>query len=260
MNQPITLEIQELTEVLKAAVQKKAPAVMTHQTKGKWHMTKVHLAELGTNTLTIEIAVGSPKKHSTNIQIDQPVGLSLKSGYNKFVIESIVTGFEPSIETEAGGRIMLEMPERAQKLQRRSFFRVPVPKSMKVKVLFWHRGYHDDSIEAPLDNYWQANLADVSAGGMQIIITEQEKLSFKVGQIIGLQFTPMPYEKPLLLEGQVRHIAKSADGDSYYLGLQLIGLEISPEGRQRLHRLCAVVENYYQINQTENHQPATTSS
>jgi len=258
MNQPQTLQRKELIEVLNKAIGEKTSAIMTHQAKGKWHMTKVALVELRQAGLAIEIGQ-KQKRQPLNIQVDQPVGLSLKHGYDKFIFEATVIGFENDASAQQTAKILLKLPERGEKYQRRNFFRVAVPNNMKVKVLFWHRGYHDEINEIPDEKYWQGRLIDVSAGGMQICIGRDKRPNFRDGQLVGLEFTPMPYEKPLLLEGQVRHIAASPKGEDVYLGLQIIGLELNPKGRESLRRLCTIVEYYYQIIQTDNQQAATTA-
>ena len=65
-----------------------------------------------------------------------------------------------------------------------------------------------------------------------------------------MRFTPMPYETPLLLSAQIRNILPTADGKRASLGLQIVGLEASPEGRKILTRLISIVEQYYRINQS----------
>ncbi len=248
MNQPETIRNEQVVEAMEAAVREQASAIMTHLSRGKWHMTKVALKSTANGRLNIEI-VPREKPHPINIQVDQPVGMSLKLGYNKYIFDTVVLGFEPSIKSANGGSVILTMPERAEKLQRRSFFRVPVPICFSVKVLFWHRGYKDGANDVPFENYWQARLLDISAGGMQIAVESNLAENFKIGQLVGLQFTPMPYEKPVLLEAQVRHTAPTADGRELCMGLQIIGLEASVEGRQVLSQLCGIVEQYHQINQ-----------
>jgi hypothetical protein len=248
MNQPETIRNEQVVEAMEAAVREQASAIMTHLSRGKWHMTKVAIKIAAGDKLYVEIAPRE-KPHPINIQIDQPVGMSLKLGYNKYIFDTIVLGFEPSIKSASGGTLILTMPERAEKLQRRSFFRVSVPKCFAVKVLFWHRGYKDGANEVPFENYWQARLLDVSAGGMQIAVESSLSENFKPGQLVGLQFTPMPYEKPILLEAQLRHAAPTSDGSELCMGLQIIGLEASVEGREVLAQLCGIVEQYHQINQ-----------
>ena len=65
-----------------------------------------------------------------------------------------------------------------------------------------------------------------------------------------------------MFDAQIRNILPAADGKSICLGLRIVGLEASSEGRQVLQRLCSVVEHYYQINQCSAKQRdfQTTSS
>jgi hypothetical protein len=53
-----------------------------------------------------------------------------------------------------------------------------------------------------------------------------------------------------MFSGQIRNMLPTADGNNVCLGVQIVGLEASPEGRQVLERLCGVVERYHQINQS----------
>jgi hypothetical protein len=64
----------------------------------------------------------------------------------------------------------------------------------------------------------------------------------------------VPYEKPLMLNARIRNVLPTADGKSNCLGLQIIGLEASPEGRRVLTRLIDIIKRYYQINQSSARQ------
>jgi hypothetical protein len=116
---------------------------------------------------------------------------------------------------------------------------------------------------------------DISAGGAQVIVPCRDTQScvstavgeggaaggesdFHKGQFLGVRFTPMPYETPLVFNVQVRNVLPTADHTSLCLGLQIVGLEASEEGRQVLGRLAKVVECYHQINQSEGRGPQTT--
>ncbi|OHB55716.1 MAG: hypothetical protein A2Y07_11300 [Planctomycetes bacterium GWF2_50_10] len=235
------------SDLMVMAAGKCTPAVMTHISRGKWHMTKVNLVYADSNAIHLEI----PQKdhhHPVNIRVDQPVGLSFKHDYCKYICDSVVTGFEPSTNMDSGGVIVIASPQRVDRLQRRNFYRVTVPLNLNVRALFWHRGYKDETNSMPEENYWQGRLIDLSAGGMQIGIDPMIRSNFSQGQIVGLQFTPMPYEKPILLECQIRHIAPTVDGAMICLGLQIVGLEATAEGRETLMGLCEVVKTYYNMN------------
>jgi hypothetical protein len=248
---------------------------MSYLSRGKWHVAKVLLTNLGANGLDIRLLprntdsilqkshqMPTPKPPPINIQVNQPVGISLKYGYGKFIFETTVVAVQPSTEPAGGPAIALMVPERIELVQRRSYFRVDVPSSLKVNVMLWHRRYTDemsetqqietqtsDSRRLPKECYWQGKLTDISAGGVQIVVDTGQKPDFKRGQFMGLRFTPMPYEMPLMFDAQIRDILPTAGEKSICLGLRIVGLEASPEGRQVLQRLCNVAEHYYQINQ-----------
>lgn len=211
-------------------------------------MSKVIISHVGENTVHVDIAPRE-KPLPINIQIDQPIGLTFKLDFFKFICQSVISGLEPSITKDCGGRLVLRMPHKIEKMQKRSFFRVQVPESMQVNVMFWHRGYKDGTKAVPQSNSWQGTLIDLSGGGLQIAAGIDQKPNFKEGQLIGLQFTPMAHSKPLIIEGQIRHIAKTADEKNICLGVQIVGLEASNDGRERLKRLVETVDIYHNINQ-----------
>jgi hypothetical protein len=57
-----------------------------------------------------------------------------------------------------------------------------------------------------------------------------------------------------MISAQIRNILPTSDGSSASIGLQIVGLEASPEGREVLARLIGIVEQYYKINQSGDRQ------
>jgi hypothetical protein len=253
MSKLAVLQETKPREILQIVIEEKTPAIMSYLSKRKWHVAKVLLSELGANRLNIHV-LPRENPHPLNIQVNQPVGISLKYGHGKFIFETTVLVLEPSPEQTSGGTIVLRVPDRIEIVQRRSYFRVDVPPSLKVNVLLWHRSSTDTEQQVPPEHYWQGKLADISAGGAQIVVDTVQNPDFKKGQFVGLRFTPMPYEIPLMFDAQIRNLLPTADDKSICIGLQIVGLEASPEGRQTLQRLCNIVEQYYQINQSNAKQ------
>jgi len=290
MNKVMLLRGDEPEKILQTAIDKKVPAIMSYLSKGKWHVAKVLLNELVGDRLSVDSATSKKKQHPLNIQANQPVGISFKYEYGKFVFDTTVVGFEPTSSPEAdegwGGTMILAVPNRIEVVQRRSYYRVDVPESLKVKVIMWHRSGKreakkqiEDAAE-DVHNYCQGRLVDISAGGAQVVVSYSDEagcpesvrheskgntsrtfcageLDFRKGQFVGMRFTPMPYETPLVVSAQIRNILPTADGRSASLGLQIVGLEASPEGREVLARLISIVEQYYQINQSGARQRDT---
>ncbi len=291
----MVLQGDELKKILQTAIDKNVSAIMSYLSKDKWHVAKVLLTDLAADRLSVESTPSKKKQHPVNIQANQPVGISFKYEYGKFVFDTTVVALEPSSGTEAeqdaGGIMVLAVPDRIEVVQRRSYYRVNVPESLKVKVVLWHRGGKRQAKkqiqDAPENNYCQGKLVDISAGGAQVVVPypdEQEnpasaspqdslrrnesngdisktfcdgELNFKKGQFVGMRFTPMPYETPLMLNAQIRNILPTADGKCASLGLQIVGLEASPEGHEILTRLIGIVEQYYQINRSGARQQST---
>jgi len=246
------LKGQEIGKTLESAVNQQADATMTHLSGSKWKTTNVNFSAGNGNAIHISIDDSEPQG-STNIQIDQPVGISFEHNSKRYIFETMVVAIEPTANPEQTGKILLGIPEKMEEMGRRAYLRQDVPRSLKVKVLFWHRGYNDDSVDVPLENYWQGRLINLSAGGVQLAISLEQAPNFKIGQFVGLQFTPMPYEKPITLEGQVKHLAKTEDGKELTLGVHALGLEVNSQGRITLHRIIDVVNHYQQLSQPHNH-------
>lgn len=261
MNEAMTPRGVDSEKILQTVIDMKVPAIMSYLSRDKWHVAKVLLTNLVDDRLSVE-STASRKQRPINIQVNQPVGISFKYEYGKFVFDTTVESLEPSVDPETnrvrGGTIVLSLPDKIDVVQRRSYFRVNVPESLNVKVLLWHRSGKREEVKQMKDtannthNCCQGRLTDISAGGAQVIVSQQNdagKAGFKKGQFISMRFTPLPYEMPLVLSAQIRNVLPTADGKDASLGLQIVGLEASSEGRQVLTRLIGIVEKYYQINQ-----------
>lgn len=260
MNEVVMTDSSKTEETLQTAIDHKVTAIMSYLSKGKWHVAKVLLTALDETTLSVQTTHSYKKQHPINININQPVGISFKYEYGKFVFDTSVTGLEPATDADTGGTIVLAMPEQIDCFQRRSYFRVEVPDSLKVNVTLWHRKSRQEESQLPSETagegscYSSGRLVDISAGGAQIVLDDDSasQQQFRKGQFIGMRFTPLPYETPLLLNAQIRNALPRADGNSIYLGLQIVGLEASPQGRQVLMRLVRIVERYFKMNQAKS--------
>lgn len=267
MNDVMTPRGVEPGKILQIAIEKRISAIMSYLSKEKWHVAKVVLADLAGDRLCVESMAPNNRQRPINIRVGQPVGISFKYEYGKFVFDTRVVDLEPSRgpegRRERGGRIVLAAPNKIEVVQRRSYFRVNIPESLKVQALLWHRSSKRDQRNRVQDtaeemhNSCHGRLMDISAGGAQVVVPLQNAdpsvapgTGFKKGQFVGMRFTPLPYETPVVLTAQIRNILPTADGQNASLGLQIVGLEASPEGREVLMRLIGIVERYYQINQS----------
>ncbi len=135
----------EPRKILEAIVEKRVPVIMSYQSRGRWHVSKLLATSVGAGIFTVEV---SPRKkpQPVNICSNQSVGIAVKYGYGKYIFETRVISLEPSNQRLDGGTILLAMPSQMQMIQRRSFFRVRIPESLHAEVALWHRGDADGSM------------------------------------------------------------------------------------------------------------------
>jgi c-di-GMP-binding flagellar brake protein YcgR len=256
-NSVSTLDDRESLQLLKTVIKREVTAILSYMSKNKWHVAKVYLLDLDMDRLWIESMHPETRRQPLNIQVGQPVGISFKYAYGKFIFDTTVLALEPSGDPNKGGKITVSSPKNLEVIQRRSYFRVSVPRSMHVNVTLWHRA--GKPLNDPLSHeYCAGRLMDISAGGLMLSISKdtspnenhgQAWGSFKKGQFIGLRFTPLPYETPITFNAQIRNVLPTADDQAVCLGLQMVGLEASSEGRQTIARIASIVEHYHQINE-----------
>lgn len=238
MSQTELLTTEQIHSFLPQAAQQGLCGTLSTLYQGKWNVFDVSLSSIDNSGLIFRIL--SPKNDDFPFKQHQPVGICLQQEHHKYI-------FETSIFAPGPSTLTLEWPEKIEKMQRRAYDRQPVPPGLNVKATFWHRGYINGTKQPPKENYWQGLLENLSAGGAMIRMDAQSADSFSMGQLIGLQFTPMSYQKPLLLEGHIRHLNTLSDGN-IVLGIEFLGLEASVDGHTLLHRLLDVIDAYEKLN------------
>jgi hypothetical protein len=255
MGNVFTLENDQARDILNSAIGQRIPAIMSYMSRNKWHVAKVVMVARSDQDLHLETMQQDLRQQPLNIQVGQPVGLSFKYSYAKFVFDTLIQELMPSAVAGKGGAIVVALPDKVEASQRRSYFRVNVPTDMQVKVVIWHRTGRLHALEEP-QTFVSGTLMDLSAGGAQIAVpmadmladAERGQMTYRKGQFIGLRFTPLPYETPVVINAQIRTMIPTADETAVCMGLQLVGLEASIEGRQTLTRVADVVEKYHQLN------------
>ena len=244
MVQKETLDTSEIKAVLSEARQEKSPVIGSFRVDGKWQLLELKVCGCSDDFIEFYCQTSCEQ-----LKQDQPVGICIHLGHFKYLFDSTAQAIELN-GTQC--QISLHFPDKVQRVERRAYHRQPVPADTTVKVLFWHRGYLDESENTPGEVYWQGTLLNLSAGGARFEIEIEHKEHFKIGQILGIQFTPMSYQKPLLLESHVKYAEEQSDKKHFRIGVEFLGLEASPEGHQILDRILEVISEYETMNTKEN--------
>ena len=156
-------------------------------------------------------------------------------------------------EDEQNEILVLSMPQQLELVQKQNFKRVQVPVSMDVEVALWHKNIPQgkaSDLDIQVLHGFRGRLVDISAGGLQVAVNRSQGPEFEKDQFVHLEFIPLDDETPLKFNAYIRQILPDADPDYMLLGLQILGLEASDEGRMVLQRICSVIQEYRQINES----------
>jgi len=156
------------------------------------------------------------------------------------IVDFSETVLIPSPEQASSGILELHSSR-----ERRKYTRFRVPSWARIYVLLWHGGREDDYRKLIPGHHWLGRLVDISEGGIQVAVDAAEEATLGKDRMVGLEFTPDPARSALAFDAQIREVLPTADGKNICLGLQFIGLETNPEGRQALRELCNREGTYY---------------
>jgi len=161
-------------------------------------------------------------------------------------------------------------PQQIEKMQRRGYNRTTPPPELTVPVDFW--------VRQASEKKYRGVLANLSAGGIGIIISPEDIPEIRENKEYEMHFNPLPAgwqdrtdrsrtgqqgelvasaSEVLQFPVTFRHVTVRPDGKNL-LGFQTVGLELTEHGRGILHRLSRIVK-IYQLHHPLNYQSERNS-
>jgi c-di-GMP-binding flagellar brake protein YcgR len=255
MNELVMLHQVSPIAILQDMYEVNIPLHMSSFCSGRWQINRVMLTDVRADNFDIKV---SPRKKNQTVQLkpNQSVGISFQYdfGQDTFIFDTKVVALKSSvIKGDEDQIIALEMPEQIELVQKQSFDRVQVPASMEVEVALWHKdGSQSKTSHSAVQvlQGFKGRLVDISAGGLQVAVERSQGPLFQKEQFVSLEFVPLPDATSLKFNAYVRQVIPDADQDYVLLGLQVIGLEASAEGRLILSRICSLLEQYRRMSNT----------
>ncbi len=231
MNTDRSLSSVAQARVFQWAVGRREPVHLTFERESGWVATRSSFLWFDEAEGTLAVRYPDPPAAGGPIEasIGETIGVSFRRGHKKCVFSAVVVGREQ----DAGGpRLLLRPATPLAEYQRRSFMRAAIPPERNVDVALF--APPDSAAEATC----RGRLRDISAGGMQMELSEKPPGSLRVGQLarieIGLE------SAPLYVDGVLRHATAHPTG-RIGLGFQFVGLEATPHGQAVLARLAQIV-------------------
>lgn len=243
MGQLIKLPASVKNEAILEAVQKQSPAVITVPMINRWVTLKSAFVAADPDQELLSLARPSPDdgQPEPNLNPGQSVSVSFRRGHRKCIC---VTAVVTLSESHHRPLLLVRWPDEVLAVQRRAYFRAPVPEGMEVPVRLWRGGRAKRRLVAL--GKWPSvlgRLTDISAGGMRLDVLASEDPQLQVGEPVAVEFAPLPQVGQLCLDANFRHCLPQPTG-WVGLGLQFVGLEGSPAGRQMLLVLGQVSAEY----------------
>jgi c-di-GMP-binding flagellar brake protein YcgR len=240
----------ECRNLLQEAVQKHLPLTLTNKQNNCWQVYKSTFIGVLANRLVVALPVADAGAGHIEPSAGQEVAITFKKGYHKCLFVTRIVGREqfeldPGVSMPA---MTVFCPQQIEKIQRRSYNRATVPAGEEVVVSFWPSDTTDQS-----GSCWQAYLVDLSAGGMGLKMGKTQLPALVEGQQVDLEFVPLPDQEPLRLQGRFRHATDAPEAGQSLLGFQLVGLEMSEEGRQILRRIGRIASLYQRQEPLSKH-------
>jgi hypothetical protein len=257
MNEVVMLHQISPAGMLQEMMKENVPLNLSAFRAGRWHVNRVLLTDIRADTFDVRV---SPRKKNEQNQLntDQSVGISFRCEYGQgtFIFNTKVVALKSSLNDEITDEVLvLQIPEQIEVVQKQNFKRVQVPASLDVDVALWHKnvpnGKASDNHVRVLHGFKGA-LINISAGGLQVAIQHLHGPALEKEQFVHLEFVPLPNETPLKFNAYVRKVLPDAHQDYMLIGLQIVGLEASSEGRMVLQRICSIVQQYRQMNESRS--------
>lgn len=237
-------------EIFARAAKDHALAVLTVQDGVSWCTFKSRFLErdAGRRFVVLDYVADEHAPLPT-LSVGQYVGISLRQGSRKMLFTSTV---------QARGHFVLDgnltvpavryrWPEQITELQRRVYYRTPVPADIPVSATLWPGGAALRAADDSRRDEIVGRLRDVSCGGAQVLFESTSCERFDAEQLVGVELALPDGQPPVVLDARTRGLrVDERFGPS--VALQFVGLEISDSGRQALRRLALFVQRLYRIN------------
>ncbi len=244
---------QNEAEVFDRAVQSNALAVVTLQSDGGWQSFKSRFLERDPNrrffVLDYEAQNGV---EPPPLELGQYVGISFRHSSRKIMFATIVEArgrFRKSDERQTTA-IRYSWPQGMTEMQRRSYYRTPVPAEMSVAAHLWPGGVMKRAAaQGETMQVLTGRLADLSCGGALVCVSADISLPWAENETLGVELDLDDGRPPAQLDAHYRGLRHDDQGRPC-AAIQFVGMEMTVDGRLVLERLSRFVQRLHRSSPT----------
>jgi c-di-GMP-binding flagellar brake protein YcgR len=242
------LEAAEMSEALIGASDKRIPVTITIRRDESWLNLQSRFLAVVDGRLVLEPPVAPGSDTPLKLLPAEKVGVSFKHKHHKHLFNCTVVnmGSLSLGEGHVANVLRLGIPAGMQRVQRRTYFRAPIPEGHVVRVSFWLGGRAlEPKGVSPERPVWSGRLQDLSAGGFLAKIPGDAAMALDSGDIVGARVTFGTAEEGFCVDAQVRYLSDSEN--NALLGGQFVALEQDSDGKNTLRIICAKVSEYQRL-------------
>ena len=238
--------LSQIEQYLCEAIRRQVPVSLTYRVGRTWVNCHSKILKQADDKLWLE----QPASDShPEIKRGLPVGLSFKIKHHKHIFNTVVAaaGQFRFDELPAVRALCIPCPREMQRVQRRAYNRVEVPRNRSVLATFWRSGLgHPPENARNACLTWEGWVTNISAGGFQVRTASQGGPSLEEGDVAGVRIDFGQGYEPVLAEAQLRHQSTDDRGVTM-VGFQFIGLNETAAGRQTLRQIGRIVCEFQRL-------------
>lgn len=248
MNPRRLITAEHAVPIFQEAVRERALAVLSIQTEHDWLSLKSRFLECnpsrGFFVLDYQPVDETPLPE---LVPGQCVGVSFRHHGRKLLFATVVEARGHFLVDEqlSVPAIRYRWPESITELQRRAYYRTPVPESANLLASVWPGGLDARAAaqHSPLETT-SGTLVNVSCGGALIRLNELSARAWPENETLGVELQLGDGKPPVLVNARSRG-ARHDELGQLCIAVQFLGLEVSVDGRLVLQRLASAVQRFH---------------
>jgi c-di-GMP-binding flagellar brake protein YcgR len=231
------------------AVGERALAVLTLQSGSDWQTFKARFLERDPQGrfFVLDYQPGKPDETLPVVEAGQYIGVSFRQRGRKILFATVVEakGKFSLDEQNAVPALRFRWPDSLTELQRRAYHRTLVPASMGLVASMWRGGVGArPAAQGTALEVQGGRLHDLSCGGALVELHQPAPPSWSDDDTLGVELE-LPDGRPAAsLDARYRG-TRMQEGGTFHAAIQFVGLEMTAEGRQLLHRLANSVQRLH---------------
>lgn len=242
------LSRSENSEILDFAVREGALAVVSYWHGDVWRSFKSRFLERDADRRYFVLDC-QDLGEASELGLGQYVGVSFRYKSRKVMFTTVLEARGQFVVNEGAtiSAARYRWPDSLVELQRRAYYRTPVPAGVSVLVSIWSGGHNGREVAqtSPM-NVFTGEALDLSCGGMLVRMNQSTLPPWREDHTVGVEIHLPDGRPPMVVDAYFRGV-RSDDPARPSAALQFVGLEMSDEGRVSLQRLARCVQRLHRL-------------